>query len=63
MRKTLAVVLIVAAVGFPGVVNAACNWQLTTKTGPTGITLQVSQMNRNRQVHVCRSEERDTKVP
>jgi len=41
MRMTLGVALIAAAVGVPSVANAACNGQLATRTGPTGITLEV----------------------
>jgi hypothetical protein len=41
VRKTMAAALIAAMVGFPGVAYAACKGQVATRTGPTGITLQV----------------------
>jgi hypothetical protein len=34
-------VVIAAFVGLPGVAGAACNGQVVTKTGPTGVTLQL----------------------
>ena len=37
----LAFVITIFVAGVAGVANAACNGQLATKTGPTGITLQV----------------------
>jgi hypothetical protein len=40
----LAVVVTIFVAGVPGVANAACNGTLATKTGPTGITLQVCLM-------------------
>ena len=36
-----AVVMAILVACVPGVANAACNGTLATKTGPTGITLQV----------------------
>jgi hypothetical protein len=36
-----AVVMAILVAGIPGVANAACNGTLATKTGPTGITLQI----------------------
>jgi hypothetical protein len=41
MRMRSAAVLMTAAAGLPGVSQAACNGQLATRTGPTGITLEV----------------------
>jgi hypothetical protein len=37
----LAVVMTIFVAGVPAVANAACVGTLATKTGPTGITLQV----------------------
>jgi hypothetical protein len=37
----LAFVMTILVAGVPGVASAACNGRLATKTGPTGIKLQV----------------------
>jgi hypothetical protein len=41
MRMKLAVFLIAASVGLPGVAQAACNGRVVTRTGPAGKTRQL----------------------
>ena len=41
MRTAALAVVIAIFIGVSGAANAACNGTLATKTGPTGITLQI----------------------